>query len=136
MAVEMNGIYMGDLHCDITHGPSGTKISTDAPKDNMGRGEAFSPTDLMGVALGACIITTMGIVARRDNVPFEGATFHVTKVMNDNPRKIAELTVNLKLPSATTPEYRKKLEHIAHTCPVHRSIHPDVKMPINFDWSL
>lgn len=136
MAVEMTGVYQGDLHCEITHGPSNTKISTDAPKDNAGRGEAFSPTDLVGVALGSCIITTMAIVAKRDNVPFEGATFHVTKIMNDNPRKIAELTVNLKLPKNTEAAYRKKLEHIAMTCPVHRSLHPDVKMPVTFDWSL
>ncbi len=136
MGVEMTGVYLGDLHCEITHGPSQTKISTDAPKDNMGRGEAFSPTDLVGVALGSCIVTTMAIVAKRDEVPFIGATYHVTKEMNNNPRTIAKLSVLLKLPKATPPEYRKKLEHIAMTCPVHRSLANNVEMPIAFDWSL
>lgn len=134
--VEMTGIYRGEKHCDLTHSPSGSVISTDAPKDNNGRGEAFSPTDLMGAALGSCILTTIAIVAERDGKDVKGSSFTVTKEMNPNPRKIASLKVELKLPAAIPQDYRSKLEHIAMTCPVHRSIHPDVLMPISFDYSL
>lgn len=134
--VEMSGIYQGEKHCELTHGPSGSKIQTDAPKDNAGRGEAFSPTDLMGVALGSCIITTMAIVAERDGKDFKNATFKVTKEMNPNPRKIQRLTVTLNLPASFDSDYRKKLEHIALTCPVYRSLHPDVEVPISFNWAL
>lgn len=134
--VEMTGIYKGEKHCDLTHGPSGSVISTDAPKDNNGRGEAFSPTDLVGAALASCILTTIAIVAERDGKDVKGSTFKVTKEMNNNPRKIASLKVELKLPANIPVDYRNKLEHIAMTCPVHRSIHPDVLMPISFDWSL
>jgi uncharacterized OsmC-like protein len=134
--VEMTGTYIGEKHCDLVHGPSGSKISTDAPKDNNGRGEAFSPTDLMGAALASCILTTIAIVAERDGKDVKGSTFKVSKEMNNNPRKIASLKVELKLPANIPVDYRNKLEHIAMTCPVHRSIHPDVLMPISFDWSL
>ena len=134
--VEMTGIYKGEKHCDLTHGPSGSVISTDAPKDNNGRGEAFSPTDLMGAALGSCILTTIAIVAERDGKDVKGSSFKVTKEMNPNPRKIASLKVELKLPASLPADYRNKIEHIAMTCPVHRSIHPDVLMPISFDYSL
>lgn len=132
----MTGVYIGEKHCDLVHGPSGSHIATDAPKDNNGRGEAFSPTDLMGAALGSCILTTMAIVCERDGKDIRGASFKVTKEMNLNPRKIASLKVELKLPSKIEPDYRNKLEHIALTCPVHRSISDDVLMPISFDWSL
>lgn len=134
--VEARGIYKGEKRCEAQHGPSGTIIATDAPKDNNGRGEAFSPTDLVGTALATCILTTMAIVAERDGVNMVGSTFRVTKDMVASPRKIAKLEVFLQLPSGIEPEYRKKLEHIAMTCPVHRSLHPDVQMPIHFDWSL
>lgn len=134
--VEMTGIYVGEKRCETTHGPSGSKLSTDAPKDNNGKGEAFSPTDLVGTALATCILTTIAIVAERDGYDVKGSTFQVAKIMNPNPRKIADLPVTVKLPAHIPEDYRKKLEHIALTCPVHRSLHPDVKMPITFDWSL
>lgn len=134
--VEMTGVYHGDKRCETTHGPSSSKLHTDAPKDNNGKGEAFSPTDLVGTALATCILTTMAIVAERDGKDIKGSSFKVTKVMNPNPRKIAELAVTVKLPARIEPEYRKKLEQIAMTCPVHRSLHPDVQMPVTFDWSL
>ncbi|MEZ0390762.1 MAG: OsmC family protein [Pseudobdellovibrionaceae bacterium] len=134
--VEMLGVYQGEKHCELSHGPSGTKISTDAPKDNAGRGEAFSPTDLVGAALASCILTTMAIVAERDGRDLKGAHFKVTKEMAANPRKIQKLTVALHLPAAFEAEYRKKMEHIALTCPVHRSLHPDVELPISFHWVL
>lgn len=134
--VEMTGRYLGEKRCEATHGPSQSKIATDAPKDNNGRGEAFSPTDLVGTALATCILTTMAIVAERDGFDLRGSHYRVTKEMNPNPRKIAVLSVTLHLPSSFAPEYRKKLEHIALTCPVHRSLHPDVQMPIEFLWDL
>jgi putative redox protein len=134
--VEMSGIYQGEKHCELTHGPSGSKISTDAPKDNAGRGEAFSPTDLLGAALGSCILTTMAIVAERDGKDFKAANFKVTKEMNPNPRRIQRLALTLNLPASFDPEYRKKLEHIAQTCPVQRSLHPEMEMPMTFNWVL
>lgn len=132
----MTGRYLGEKRCEVTHGPSQTVISTDAPKDNAGKGEAFSPTDLVGTALASCILTTMAIVAERDGEDIRGSSFRVTKEMNPNPRKISRLSVDLNLPKKFSTEYRKKLEQIALTCPVHRSLHPDVQMPIQFHWIL
>jgi putative redox protein len=128
--VKMTIQYKGDLHCDLTHGPSGSRISTDAPKDNMGRGEAFSPTDLVGAALASCIVTTMAIFAKRDGIPFEGARAEVSKEMTPPPRRIGALPVRVILPKSIPESYRAKLEEVAHTCPVHRSLHPDVQLPI------
>lgn len=131
--VKMTATYTGELHCELTHGPSGSRIETDAPKDNMGRGERFSPTDLVGAALVSCILTTMGIVAQRDNVLLTGATGEVEKEMQTTPtRKIAALRVVLHMPAALPPDYRRKLETAAHHCPVHKSLHPDVQAPIDF----
>jgi putative redox protein len=124
--------YLGQLHCSITHEPSGTSIDTDAPTENSGRGESFSPTDLVGAALVSCILTTMAMVADRDGVSMKDATGEVQKEMSLNPRKIAALHVVLRLPKEIPEDYRPKLEKIAHTCPVHRSLHPDVQAPIEF----
>ncbi len=134
--VKMQAIYTGEKHCDVTHGPSGSQIATDAPKDNQGKGEAFSPTDLVGAALTTCILTTLGILADRDNFSITGATGSVTKEMTSNPRKIASLPVELHLPKTLTDVQRKKCEAAAHTCPVHRSLHPDVKADIQFVYDL
>lgn len=135
--VEMRGSYQGEKRCEVAHGPSGTLLSTDAPKDNNGRGESFSPTDLVGVALATCALTTMAIVSERDGqYSLKGSTFHLTKEMSVNPRKIARLTVNLKLPKNIDSDYREKLVQIAKTCPVYRSLHPEVEMPLNFEWVL
>lgn len=130
--VKMSCQYEGQKHCSLTHAPSGSKIETDAPKDNMGKGERFSPTDLVGAALASCILTTMAIVAERDGIAFGEAKAEVSKEMANNPRKIAALPVIVTMPSGLTPEQRKKLEHVAHTCPVHRSLHPDLQLPITF----
>ncbi|MCB0348583.1 MAG: OsmC family protein [Bdellovibrionales bacterium] len=130
--VTMNAVYTGEKHCDISHGPSGSIISTDAPKDNQGKGEAFSPTDLVGAALATCILTTIGILADRDNFSIIGSTANVSKEMSAHPRKIASLPVELHLPKNLTDIQRKKCENAAHTCPVHRSLHPDVKADIHF----
>ena len=131
--VNMNAVYAGDLHCRLTHGPSGSTIETDAPKDNMGRGECFSPTDMVGAALAACVLTTMAIVAKRDGVTFEGAKAEVGKEMVSTPsRRIGALPVKVTMPKSVPADYRAKLENAARTCPVHKSLHPDVKAEIVF----
>ncbi len=131
--VKSTAIYQGDLHCEATHGPSGKVIETDAPTDNKGKGQAFSPTDLVGAALSSCILTTMAIVAERDGVAFTNAKAECEKVMTDTPkRRIGELRLKITLPSSIPLDYRKKIEHVAHACPVHRSLHPDLQIPVEF----
>lgn len=131
--VKSTSIYQGELHCEATHGPSGKIIETDAPTDNKGKGQAFSPTDLVGAALATCILTTMAIVAERDGVDFKNAKAEVEKEMTDVPkRRIGELRLKITLPTSIPLDYRKKIEHIAHACPVHRSLHPDLKIPVEF----
>jgi putative redox protein len=132
--VAMTGVYEGEKHCSITHGPSLNKISTDAPKDNNGRGEAFSPTDLLGAALGSCILTTMAIHGEKVGMNLNGSTFEVTKKMQLNPRQVAELSLVIVLPENLTADQRKMLEEIAHTCPVSRSLNPELKMPVVFHY--
>ena len=127
--------YQGDLHCKATHGPSGTELNTDAPKDNQGRGESFSPTDLVATALGACMLTILGIAARTLNIDISGATAAVEKEMTvAPPRRIGQLTVKIQIPHAPSPADREKLERAAHACPVHKSLHPDVQTHIEFVW--
>jgi len=133
--VSIDMEYQGDLHCSAVHGPSGTTLTTDAPKDNQGRGESFSPTDLVATALGTCILTTMGILARTLDVDITGATATTDKEMTSAPpRRIERLTVKIHIPQQINEENRLKLERAAHTCPVHRSLHPDVQLPITFTW--
>jgi len=126
--------YQGDLHCKATHGPSGAELSTDAPKDNQGRGESFSPTDLVATALGTCMLTIMGIAARTLNIDMTGATAIVEKEMTPPPRRIQRLAVKIHVPHSPSPADKEKLERAAHTCPVHKSLHPDVQIPIEFRW--
>ncbi len=127
--------YQGDLHCKATHGPSGVELSTDAPKDNQGRGESFSPTDLVATALGTCMLTIMGIAARTLNIDIAGATAAVEKEMTATPpRRIQRLAVRIHVPHAPSPADREKLERAARACPVHKSLHPDVQIPIEFTW--
>lgn len=128
--------YQGDLHCKAVHGPSKTELSTDAPVDNQGRGESFSPTDLVAAGLGSCILTILGIRARKLNLDLTGTTATVEKEMTATaPRMIKRLAVQIRVPHAVSPEHRQRLENAAHTCPVHRSLHPDVEKPIDFIWS-
>jgi len=128
--------YQGDLHCQAVHGPSATELNTDAPLDNQGRGESFSPTDLVATALGTCMLTVMGIMARTLNIDIAGTTATVEKEMTTAaPRRIASLTVNIHVPHSLSPENQQKLERAAHTCPVHKSLHPDVHTPIAFTWA-
>lgn len=130
--VKMKAVYTGGLHCKLEHAPSGSEIHTDAPKDNQGRGERFSPTDLVGAALASCILTTIAIVAERDNVSIGGATAEVEKEMLDNPRRIGALRVRVTLADTIGLDYRAKLERVARQCPAHRSLHPDVQVTISF----
>ena len=125
--------YEGDLHCRAVHGPSGTVLATDAPKDNQGRGESFSPTDLVATALGSCILTVMGILARTLEIDLAGTTATVGKEMMNAPvRRIQRLSVKIIVPHQVSAENKLKLERAAHTCPVHKSLHPDVEKPIEF----
>ena len=133
--VGMKVEYVGDLRCRAVHGPSGSVIETDAPLDNHGKAERFSPTDLVGAALASCIATVMGIVAQRHNWDLRGMTIDVTKEMSATPpRRIAKLTVDLKMPLNLPAGDRDQLERAAHTCPVHKSLHPDIEAPIVFHW--
>jgi putative redox protein len=134
--VEIDITYEGDLRCTAVHGPSGTTMRTDAPKDNMGKGESFSPTDLVAAGLGTCMMTIMGIAARKLGVDLTGTRVKVVKEMAAAPaRRIARLTVEISVPRAVTPEQRRQLESAAHTCPVSKSLHEDVEAPVTFHWS-
>ncbi|MCB9878820.1 MAG: OsmC family protein [Planctomycetes bacterium] len=133
--VTIHASYQGDLCCTAVHGPSEASLQTDAPKDNQGLGRFFSPTDLVATALGTCILTTMGIVARRHGIALEGATVRVEKHMNDSPRRIGRLPVELSVPGTFADDHKKILERAAHGCPVHKSLHPDIDAPITITWA-
>jgi len=127
--------YTGQLHCEAIHAPSGTQITTDAPKDNMGLGTSFSPTDLVATALGTCILTTMGIVANKLKLNMDGATARVEKHMVVEPtRRIGKLVTEIVMPTGIPVDMREKLEHAAHSCPVHKSLHPEIDAPIRIVW--
>ncbi len=131
--VKMSMVYEGDLRCRLTHGPSGDEILTDAPVDNHGKGEAFSPTDLMAAALGSCMLTVMGIAARKNNVSMDGTTADVEKEMVTAPvRRVGKITVMIRMAAGIDPVKRSILENAAHTCPVHKSMHPGVQIAVNF----
>lgn len=126
--------YLGGLRTEATHLQSGTKIITDAPTDNKGKGEAFSPTDLLAEALASCILTTMGIAADVHGINIDSTEAEVTKIMAANPRRVAEVVVKLKFPKTYTDKEKNILEHAARTCPVAVSLHPDVIKTIDFAW--
>jgi putative redox protein len=127
-------IYIGELRTEAIHLQSGNKILTDAPKDNHGKGEAFSPTDLVATALACCMISVMGIVSMKEGITkTDGAIAKVTKVMYAEPRRIGEIHIILTMPPNNFSEKEKKIyEHAAYTCPVAKSLHPDVKQFIEF----
>lgn len=134
--VEVAIVYQGKLHCQATHGPSGTQLITDAPKDNMGEGSSFSPTDLVGTALGTCMLTIMGIMAQRLELDLSGTTVRVVKEMaTAGVRRIGKLDVEFNVSAQTTAEQRQRLENAAMTCPVHKSLHPDVEVNVKFNWA-
>ena len=133
--VKINIVYEGHLRCALTHEPSGTVIRTDAPKDNMGKGEAFSPTDLVAAALGSCMLTIMGIAAAKHGIDVKGTTAEVGKEMITAPvRRIGSISVTLRMAPGIPQDKRSMLEAAAHSCPVHKSLHPDVATPITFAW--
>jgi uncharacterized OsmC-like protein len=129
-------IYEGGLRTIDTHLQSGTVIETDAPTDNQGKGERFSPTDLLATSLGTCIVTTMAILGRNHNIDIEGTECDVEKIMASNPRRVAEIKVHLHFPKnkSYTDKEKTILEHIANTCPVSLSLHPDCKQTLSFNW--
>ena len=138
MSVEIDIVYEGSLRCSAKHGPSGQTITTDAPLDNGGKGAAFSPTDLVGTALGTCIVTIMGLVAQRNQLDIGGTRVRVVKEMAASPvRRIGELRVTVTLPEGKrlSAADRERLEQAAHRCPVKQSLHPDIKVPVEFVYS-
>lgn len=127
--------YKGDLRCECTHLQSGTIIETDAPTDNRGKGERFSPTDTVCVALGTCIITTMGIRANDMQIELKNTQLEVTKHMLSDPRRIGKIEIVLNIPSVAIEEKDKKvLEMIGNNCPVTKSLHPDLEVNIQYNW--
>lgn len=127
--------YAGQLRTEATHVASGTTIQTDAPTDNHGRGEAFSPTDLVSTALGACMMTVMGIVAERHQIDLMNTTYDVVKHMStDTPRRIVQIDISFKMPTHLAPADRALLQRTAFTCPVALSLHPDIKQNVTFSY--
>ncbi len=126
--------YEGDLRCTAVHGPSGTAMTTDAPVDNHGKGESFSPTDLVATALGSCILTIMAIKAESLVLDIRGTTATVEKTMSAAPRRIGGLVARVHVPHHIADENKTRLEAAAHSCPVHKSLHPDIDAPIHFIW--
>jgi len=133
--VHIQATYEGSLRCRATHGPSRTTLVTDAPTDNHGKGESFSPTDLVATALGTCMLTTMGLVAERHGWALTGAIADVEKIMVADPvRRIGALEVVISIPGEHEAKVRTALEKAAMTCPVHQSLRPEVKVPVRFAW--
>lgn len=128
--------YLGNLRTENKHLRSGSVYITDAPIDNNGKGEAFSPTDTVATGLANCMLTVMGIKARDIGVSLVGATAEVTKIMASNPRRIKKIELNLKLPSLVTEKHRKILVYTGNTCPVLYSLHPDISIITTFQWVL
>ena len=127
-------IYEGELRTQATHLQSGKTIYTDAPVDNQGNGDAFSPTDLVATALASCMLTIMGIVARRDGIMIEGAVVEVEKIMAKDPRRIGEINIKIIFKHIIEDKDRIKLERAALTCPVSESLHKDLKQNIDFTY--
>ncbi len=133
--VEIEITYEGDLHCRLRHGPSGVEIQTDAPKDNQGKGEFFSPTDLVAAALGSCMMTLMGIAAKNRGINLAGLKCSVKKEMVNVPhRRIKRLETVFNFPRALSDKEKQILEQAARTCPVHKSLHPEVEAPVSFNY--
>ncbi len=131
--VPMTAAIQG-LSCELVHGPSGSTLTTVPPKDNGGTGTSFSPTDLVGAALASCALSTMALVAGREGLPWGNARAAVEKRMTAAPRRIGELVLAFDMPREVRPADRARFEEVARTCPVARSLHPDVKVPMEFRW--
>ena len=126
--------YEGNLRTTCLHLKSDNTFITDAPTDNNGKGEAFSPTDTVATGLASCMLTVMGIKARDLDVNLEGTTAEVTKTMAANPRRISKIEISLTLPAGVNDKNKKILENTANTCPVHYSLHPDIQKEVTFNW--
>jgi uncharacterized OsmC-like protein len=134
--VEINAVYEGNLRCSATHGPSGSKIETDAPVDNCGKGERFSPTDLAASSLGLCMMTIMGIYAEKNGIDLGRTTARVLKEMTaEPPRRIAKLTVEIAVPLSGDHPRREAIERAAMSCPVFLSLHPEIEKDVHFSWN-
>ncbi len=135
LMVEMTLVYEGGLHTQARHGPSRAAIETDAPVDNQGKGEAFSPTDLLATSLASCMLTTMAIVGEREGWHLEGARARVEKHMELQPRRrVGRVVVELSLPAGLPKAARRRLEETARGCPVAASIHPDTQIDLTMSW--
>jgi uncharacterized OsmC-like protein len=137
--VEIDIVYEGELRCEAKHAPSKTEIETDAPVDNMGKGESFSPTDLLATSLGTCMATTMGIVARKNGWNIDGIRLRVQKLMTkEPPRKVARVNVDFTIPDTVKngldANARTALENTARTCPVALSLAPSIEVELNLNW--
>ncbi|HAS19029.1 MAG TPA: osmotically inducible protein OsmC [Flavobacteriaceae bacterium] len=127
-------IYLGALRTEATHSASSQKLTTDAPKDNQGKGEAFSPTDTVATALASCLLTIMGIKARDLNIDLQGTKAEVHKIMGTTPRRITEIKIDIHFSNSFDDKIKTVLERAARTCPVANSLHPDLKQNLSFIW--
>jgi uncharacterized OsmC-like protein len=132
--VVMTLVSQPQFKTQLTHGPSGTVAATEAPRDNGGTGGSFSPTDLVGAALLSCAVTTMHLFASREGIALGEVKGRVEKRMTPPPRRIGELVVDLQMPAGLSPEQRARLEQVGRECPVARSLHPDLKLPMTFSY--
>lgn len=133
--VHIDVDYQGKLRCEAVHQPSGTKLHTDAPVDNHGLGESFSPTDLVATAMASCMATIMGIVADRHDIDLTGIKIGVDKSMSASPpRRISRLALKIEMPIAADHPQAEMLKNAALACPVHKSLHPEVEVPIDWTW--
>ena len=133
---KINTVYTGSLRTEAVHELSGTKIITDAPLDNHGKGESFSPTDLLATALGSCMLTIMGISSEAYGYNIDGTTVETEKIMGTNPRRVVEVKITFNFPKdrECTPQQKRAIEASARTCPVANSLHPDLKKTIVFNY--
>jgi len=133
--VEITAVYEGGLRCSATHAPSGAQLATDAPVDNCGKGESFSPTDLAATSLGVCMMTVMSIYAEKHGIDLGRTTARILKEMTpEPPRRIAKLTVEIAVPLDSDHSRREAIERVAMGCPVFLSLHPDIEKAVTFTW--
>lgn len=131
--VKLDIEYLGDLHCKAIHGPSGQELLTDAPTDNQGKGDYFSPTDLAATAVGSCIATIMGIKAQQHNIDLKGMNITVDKEMMNEPyRRIKKLIIRVVFPIALAENHLQIMKNVIKTCPVTRSLHPDIELDVDY----
>ncbi|MFJ1353697.1 OsmC family protein [Capnocytophaga canimorsus] len=136
MSITAKATYLGDLRTEWEHIKSGNKIVTDAPTDNNGKGQSFSPSDTVATALAGCMMTIMGIKARDLDIDLTGMTAEITKHMGENPRRIAQIDVFFQIPVEVNQKHKTILENAAKTCPIGKSLHPEIVQNIEFHWKM